>query len=144
MPFLHDKSPAGFLLESGGAVFIRNILRAEGNSALLRDLAAHEDTHDGGHHQAPGPAGAVAQAVKALEAGVEVRVHLHPVGVELQLRGIQQRLIGGKARHHIIHSLNEVDDVGHGPVGHGGGNVAGHGVRQSGADVIPCTTVDAR
>ena len=46
MPFLHGKSPAGFRKESGGALFIRNILRAEGNSALLRDLEAHEDTHD--------------------------------------------------------------------------------------------------
>ena len=73
--------------------------------------------------------------MKALKAGVEIRVHLHPVGVELQLGGIQQGLVGGEAGHHIIHGLNEVDDVGHGPVGHGGGNVAGHGVRQSGADV---------
>ena len=73
--------------------------------------------------------------MEALEAGVEVGVHLHPVGVELQLRGVQQRLIGGEARHHVVHGLDEVDDVDHGPVGHGGGDVAGHGVRQGGPDV---------
>ncbi len=73
--------------------------------------------------------------MEALEAGVEVRVHLHPVGVEFQLRGIEQRLVGGEARDHVVHGLDEVDDVHHGPVGHGGGDVPRHHVRQGGPDV---------
>ena len=35
----------------------------------------------------------------------------------------------------MIHRLNEVDDVDHGAVGHGGGDIAGHGVFQCGAHV---------
>ena len=39
---------------------------------LLSQLAAHQHAHDGGHHQAAGPAGRVAEAVQALDVGVEV------------------------------------------------------------------------
>ncbi len=35
----------------------------EYHSALFGNLAAHQSAHDGGHHEAAGPAGAVAQAV---------------------------------------------------------------------------------
>ena len=73
--------------------------------------------------------------MQALDVGVEVLVHLDLVGVELQLRAVQQRLVGGKAGHHHIQHLDELDDVGHGAVGHGGGDVTGHGVLQRRADV---------
>ena len=70
--------------------------------------------------------------METLDVGVEVGVHLHAVGVELELRGVEERLVGGEARHHVIHGLDEVDDVDHGAVGHGGGDVTGHGVHQRG------------
>ena len=73
--------------------------------------------------------------MEAFDVGVEILVHLHPVGVELQLRGVKQRLRGGEAGNHLVHGLDEVDDVGHGPVGHGGSDVAGHRVGQGGAHV---------
>ena len=38
-----------------------------------------------------GPAGRVAEEVQALDVGVEVRVHLDLVGVELQLRAVPYR-----------------------------------------------------
>ena len=44
----------------------------------------------------------------------------------------------------MVHGLNEADDVYHGAVRHGGGDVTRHGVRQSGMDVrlrqflLPC------
>ena len=67
---------------------IQRSLVQKGVSAafLLSQLAAHQHAHDGGHHQAAGPAGRVAEAVQALDVGVEVRVHLDLVGVELVKR----------------------------------------------------------
>ena len=82
--------------------------------------------------------------MQALDVGVKVLVHLHLVGVELQLRAVQQGLVGGKAGHHHIQHLDELNDVGHGAVGHGGGNVACHGILQGGLHVglgqllLPC------
>ena len=73
--------------------------------------------------------------MQALDVGVEVRVHLDLVGVELQLRAVQQGLVGGEAGDDHVQHLDELDDVGHGAVGHGGGDVAGHGVLQGGLDV---------
>ena len=64
-----------------------------------------------------------------------VGVHGDAVAVELQLRRVQQRLIGGKAGHDLVHGLDEVDDIEHGAVRHGGRDVARDGVRQRGADV---------
>ena len=66
---------------------------------------------------------------------VERVVHGDAVAVKLQLRGVQQRLIRGEAGHDLIHSLDEVDDVEHGAVRHGGRDVASDGVRQRGTDV---------
>lgn len=45
----------------------------------------HDDAHNRSHHQASRPTAGVAQAVQALDAGVEVLVHLDPIGVEFQL-----------------------------------------------------------
>ena len=73
--------------------------------------------------------------MEATETGVEIRVHLYPVGIEFQLRGIQQGLIGGKAGDNFIHCLNKADDVGHGAIRHGGGDIPRHRVRQSRTDV---------
>ena len=50
-------------------------------------------------------------------------------------RQVEQRLVGGKARHHLVNGLDEVDDVEHGAVGHGGRDVPGDGVGQRGAHV---------
>ena len=65
------------------------------NVFLPDDLAAHENAHDGGHHQPARPAGRVAEAVETADVRVEVGVHLHAVGAE-------QRFIRGKARHDRI------------------------------------------
>ena len=73
--------------------------------------------------------------MEVLHAGIQSGVHLHPVAVEFQLRGVEQRLHGGKAGHHVVHRLHEGEDVHHGPVGHGRGDVAGHGVGQRGLQV---------
>ena len=73
--------------------------------------------------------------MQAPDVGIKIRVHFDLVGIELQLRGVEQGLIGGEARHNLIHGLNKVDNVDHGAVGHGGGDIAGNGVRQRGADV---------
>ena len=70
--------------------------------------------------------------METLDVRVEVFVHLDAVGVELELGGIEQRLIAGEAGHHLVHGLDEIDDVDHGPVGHGGGDIPGHGVGQGG------------
>ena len=69
------------------------------------------------------------------DIGVEVLVHLDAVGVELQLGGVEQGLLGGETGDDLVHRVNEVDDVGHGAVRHGGGDVAGHSVGQGGADI---------
>ena len=119
---------------------IQRSLVQKGVSAafLLSQLAAHQHAHDGGHHQAAGPAGRVAEAVQALDVGVEVRVHLDLVGVELQLRAVQQGLVGGEAGDDHVQHLDELDDVGHGAVGHGGGDITGHGILQRGLHVGLC------
>ena len=104
-------------------------------SEHIREPAPHEHAHGRGHHQAARPAGGVAQAVQTGHVRVERVVHGDAVAVKLQLRGIQQRLIGGEAGHDLVHGLDEVDDVEHGAVRHGGRDVARNGVRQCGADV---------
>ena len=86
---------------TGGCIILVEMME---RSALLRNFSSHQYTHDGGHHQSPGPTRAVSQTVEPLQARIEIRVHLDAVGVELQLRGVQQRLIGGKTRHlSLIH-----------------------------------------
>ena len=69
---------------------------------LLHQLAAHQDAHDGGHHQAARPAGRVAEAVETADVRVEIGVHLHAVGAEHPLGGAEQRFVRGKARHDRI------------------------------------------
>ena len=66
---------------------------------------------------------------------VQVGVHGDAVAVELQLRRVQQRLIGGEAGHDLVHGLDEVNDVEHGAVRHGRRDVARDSIRQRGADV---------
>ena len=61
--------------------------------SLLAQAASHEHAHHRGHHETPGPAAGVAQAVETVDVGVEVGVHLHAVGVELELRGVEERLV---------------------------------------------------
>ena len=102
---------------------------------LFSELSPHEHAHSGRHHQAARPAGRVAQAVQTADVRVEIGVHLDTVAVEFQLRRIQQRLIRREAGHNLVHRLDEIDDVDHRAVRHGGGNVARHGVRQCGTDV---------
>ena len=104
-------------------------------SVLLHQLAAHQDAHDGGHHQAARPAGGIAQAVQTRDVRLQVGVHLDLVGVELQLGAVQQRFGAGKTGNDLIHHLDELDDVDHGAVGHGGGDITGHSVLQRRADV---------
>ena len=103
--------------------------------SLFAELAAHEDAHDGGHHQAPGPAAGVAQAVEALDVGVEILVHLHPVGVELQLGGVEQGFVGGEARTTWSMAWMKLMMLIMARVGHGGGDITGHGVHQGGLQV---------
>ena len=73
--------------------------------------------------------------MQAPDVGVEVLVHLDLVGVELQLGAVKQGLVGGKAGHDHIQHLDELDDVGHGTVRHGGGDITGHGILQGGFDI---------
>ena len=73
--------------------------------------------------------------MQAPDVGVEVLVHLDLVGVELQLGAVKQGLVGGKAGHDHIQHLDELDDVGHGAVRHGGGDITGYGILQGGLDV---------
>mgnify|MGYP007118505494 CR=1 FL=1 len=61
-----------------------------------------------------GPAGGIAQAVQAGDVRLQIGVHLDLVGVELQLRAVQQRFGAGKAGHDLVHHLDELDDVDHG------------------------------
>ena len=104
-------------------------------SEHIREPAPHEHTHGRGHHQAARPAGGVTQTVQTGDVRVERVVHGDAVAVKLQLRGVQQRLIRGEAGHDLVHGLDEVDDVEHGAVRHGGRDVASDGVRQRGTDV---------
>ena len=82
--------------------------------------------------------------MESLDVGVKAFVHLYAVGVELELRGVEQRLLGGEAGHDVVHGLDEVDYVEHGAVGHGGGYVARDGIGESGSDIravellLPC------
>ena len=69
------------------------------------------------------------------DVGLQVRIHLDFVGVELELRAVKQRLGAGEAGHDVVHHLDELDDVDHGAVGHGGRDVAGHSVPERGAHV---------
>ena len=73
--------------------------------------------------------------MQVLHAGVEVLVHGDAVAVELELRRIEQGLLGGEAGNGLVHCLHEADDAGHGAVGQGGGDVARHRVRQGGPHV---------
>ena len=66
---------------------------------------------------------------------VEARIHLHLVRIELQLGRIEQRLIGGETGDNFVHRLDEVDNIYHRPVRHGGGDISGNSVHQRGADV---------
>ena len=82
--------------------------------------------------------------MESLDVGVKAFVHLYAVGVELELRGVEQRLLGGEAGHDVVHGLDEVDYVEHGAVGHGGGYVARDGIGERRSDVravellLPC------
>lgn len=108
------------------------------------DASAHEHAHDGRHHQTSCPAARVAEAMETIDVRVEVFVHLDAVGVELELGGVEQRLLRGEAGHDVVDSLDEVDYVEHRAVGHGGGYVARDGVGESGSDIravkllLPC------
>ena len=73
--------------------------------------------------------------MESLDVGVKAFVHLYAVGVELELRGVEQRLLGGEAGHDVVHGLDEVDYVEHGAVGHGGGYVARDGIGERRSDV---------
>ena len=55
---------------------------------FFHKFLTHNYAHNRSHHQASRPTAGVAQAVQALDAGVEVLVHLDPIGVEFQLRRI--------------------------------------------------------
>ena len=97
---------------------------------ILNQLAAHQNAHDGGHHQAAGPSGGIAQAVQAGNVRFQVGVHLDLVGIELQLRAVQQGFRCGKAGGNMVHHLDELNNAHHGAVRHGGGNVARNGIFQ--------------
>ena len=73
--------------------------------------------------------------MQAGDVRLQVSVHLDLVGVELQLRAVQQRFGAGKAGHDLVHHLDELDDIDHGAVGHGSRDVTGHGVLQGRAHI---------
>ena len=50
-------------------------------------------------------------------------------------RQVQQGLGAGETGHDLVHHLDELDDVDHGAVGHGSGDVTSHGVLQRRAHV---------
>ena len=51
-------------------------------SFVFCQFAAHQDAHDGRHHQAACPAGGIAQAMEVFDVGEEMFVHFHAVAVE--------------------------------------------------------------
>ena len=73
--------------------------------------------------------------METLNVCVEVLIHLDPVAVELKLRGVEKRFIGGKAGSNMVNGLNEVDDICHGSVRHCGRDIACNGVGKRGLEV---------
>ena len=68
----------------------------------------------------------------------QVGVHLDLVGIELQLRAVQQGFRCGKAGGNMVHHLDELNNAHHGAVRHGGGNVARNGIFQGRAHIGMC------
>ena len=68
-------------------------------------------------------------------AGLELRGHLDAVGVKLELRRVEQRLLGRESRHDLVDGLDEVDDLDHRAVRDRRGDVAGLGIGQGGYEV---------
>ena len=58
-------------------VYVNTTCVVNGKLLLFGQLATHQHTHHGGHHQTTGPAGAVAQAVKTTNVGIQIFIHLH-------------------------------------------------------------------
>lgn len=112
-----------------------NLLAGSALSFGFRELSSHQHAHAGGHHQAARPAARIAEAMQVPDARVEIFVHFDAVAVELQLRRIEQRFHCGEAGHHVVHGLDEMDDIDHRAVRHCGGDVARHGVGQGGLQV---------
>ena len=73
--------------------------------------------------------------MQALNVRVEIRIHFHLVGIEFQFRAVKQRFRACKSRHNVVHCLNEIDNIGHCPVWHGGSDVAGNRVGQGRAQI---------
>lgn len=85
---------------------------------LFHKFLTHDDAHNRSHHQASRPTAGVAQAVQALDAGVEVLVHLDSIGIEFELRRIEQGFGGSKAGNNLVYGVDKVDDIDHRPVRH--------------------------
>ena len=66
--------------------------------------------------------------MQTLDACIKVLIHLYSVAVELKLRGIEQGLCRGKARHDLIERLNKAEDVDHRAVGHCSGDITRNGI----------------
>lgn len=56
--------------------------------------------------------------MQSLDVRIEIGVHLDAVAVKFQFGRIEQRFRRGKAGHHVIHRLNEIDDIDHRSVRH--------------------------
>ena len=95
----------------------------------------HQHAHHRRHHESARPAAAVAEAMEPCDGGVELVVHLDLVAVKFELRRVKQRFVAGEPGHHFVHRLDEVDDVGHRAVRHGGCDVARDSVLEGGTDV---------
>ena len=108
---------------------------SDGALLLLGKDPSHEDAHCRCHHQSSCPSAGVSQAVQSADVCAQPLVHFDPVAVEFQLRRIQERFVRRKARNNLIDRLDEVDDVGHGAVGHGGGDVSRDRILKRRADV---------
>ena len=68
-------------------------------------------------------------------ACIEIFIHLYPIAVKFQFGRIEQSFDRGKARHYMVNRLNKVDNIHHGTVGHGGGNISRYGVRKRGLQI---------
>ncbi len=58
-----------------------------------------------------GHAGAVANDEKALPAGLQMLVDLHLHVVELDLHAVQEGIVVGGARSHLVQGVDHLDDA---------------------------------
>ena len=73
--------------------------------------------------------------MQPFDVGIELLVHLDPVGVKLDLGSIEQRFVAGKAGDDFIKRLNKADDIHHGTIRQSAGDIARHCIWHGGTHI---------